>query len=112
MAKAKSEIAIPVVVLAVGIGWLVNSLAVIPNVDWIWSLGLGAAGALSLATGGINKGTAVIGPLLLMAAVLSVARQTGILELKLEVPLLVIVLGGLLLFSTLSNLPTGFDEKK
>ena len=112
MGKVKSEIAIPAVILAVGIGWLVNSLDVIPDVNWVWSLGLGAAGALVLATGGINKGTVVIGPLLLIVALLSVARQTGGLELKLEVPLLIIALGGLSLFSALSGLPTGFDEKK
>ena len=98
--------------VAVGLGWLMNILEIIPGVDWAWSLGLGATGLLWLVCGGINKGTIVIGPFLLITSVLSIARQGGHLQFEVEVPLLIITLGALLLLSRLSNLPTGLENKK
>ncbi len=112
MSKAKSEVVIPGLMLAVGVGWLINSLDIISGVDWAWSLGLGATGLLWLVCGGINKGTVVIGPFLLTASVLSIARQAGYLDFKVEAPVLVIALGALLLLASLSNLPTGLESHK
>ena len=112
MPKLKSEVVIPALLVAVGIGWLMASLGILPGVDWAWSIGLGAAGVLWLACGGINKGTIVIGPFLLIASALSVVRQTEQMKLEVEVPCLVIALGALLLVSTLSNLPSGLEDKK
>lgn len=112
MPKAKSEVVIPVLLVAVGAGWLMSSLDIFGGVDWAWSIGLGAAGVLWLVCGGINKGTVVIGPFLLIASALSVARQAGQLDFKIEVPCLVIALGVLSLVSTLSNLPSGLEGEK
>ena len=112
MSKSKGEIVVPVLILAIGVGWLLKSLGVIPGVDWAWSLGLGVAGLLWLVCSGINKFTVVVGPFLLAASVLSIARQTGYLEFKTEVPMLVIALGALSLVSRLLNLPTGLENDK
>ena len=112
MPKVKSEVVIPVLLIAVGVGWMMNSLDILPGVEWAWSIGLAAAGLLWLVCGGINKGTIVIGPFLLVASICSVARQTSILKIEVEMPCLVIALGGLLLISTLSKLPSGLEDEK
>ncbi|NQU76961.1 MAG: hypothetical protein HQ546_11675, partial [Planctomycetes bacterium] len=82
-----------------------NVLNIMPGVDWIWTVGLAAAGILSIAIGGLNKVTIVTGPFLLVASVCSLLRQTGRLALDREIPVLVIVLGVLMLVSQLSRLP-------
>lgn len=112
MSKAKGKVLIPGLILALGFGWLLNSLKIIPDVNWAWSLGLGATGVLWLVCEGINKATVVIGPLLLITSILSIARQQGCLEFEVEIPLLVITMGALLLLSKLSNLPTGLESDK
>jgi hypothetical protein len=92
-------------VILLGVTWLLNVLKIIPGVDWMWTVGLAAVGILTLAVGGINKLTVVIGPLFMVASVCSILRQTGRLEVDREVPILTIVLGCLLLLVQLINLP-------
>jgi len=112
-------IIVAVLVIALGIGWLLNTLGVIPGVDWLWTGGLGVAGILVMAASGINKFTFVIGSFLLVSSVFSVLRQTGRLRANIEMPVLFIIFGVLLLLSLLLPLATpGFlreeqqDEKK
>ena len=112
-------IIVAVLVIALGIGWLLNTLGVIPGVDWLWTGGLGVAGILVMAASGINKFTFVIGSFLLVSSVFSVLRQTGRLRTNIELPVLFIIFGVLLLLSLLLPLATpGFlreeqqDEKK
>lgn len=97
----KRKLTVPILVITVGLAWLLNVLEVVPDVDWIWSLGLAVAGILCLTIGGISKATVVAGPLLLVASVCSVLRQTGRLHEQQEVPILVIVLGVLMLLAQL-----------
>lgn len=40
----RSSIAIPFLIIAVGLGWLLTSHHIIPGVDWIWILGMGVVG--------------------------------------------------------------------
>jgi len=101
----RKEVLSPLVIIAVGGTWLLNVLEILPGVDWIWTGGLAAAGVLVLVTGGWNRFTAIMGPFLLISSVFSVLRQTGRLELDLEVPLLVIILGLLWLYATVARLP-------
>ena len=105
MQASKKSLAIPILIMAIGAAWLLNTIGVIPGVDWIWTVGLGTLGILILAFGGWNKVSVVVGAFLLIASVFSVARQTGRLNPQIEVPSLVIVFGVLLLFVQLSNLP-------
>lgn len=95
----------PILVILLGVTWLLNVLKILPGVDWIWTAGLAAVGILTLAVGGINKLTVVVGPFLMVASVCSILRQTGRLEIDREVPVLTIVLGCLLLLVQLLNLP-------
>jgi hypothetical protein len=98
-------IILAVLVIALGIAWLLNTLNIIPGVDWLWSGGLGVAGILFLAARRINKFTFVIGSFLLISSVCSVLRQTGRLRPDIEMPVLFIIFGVLILVTLLLPLP-------
>lgn len=110
MKKSKTEIVVPVLLLMVGIGWLLSNLDIIQDVVFAWPLGLAAAGGLTLALQGINKGSIVIGPFLIVAAVMSLLRQMDKLEWKVELPCLVIALGALLIIANLASIPSGLEQ--
>jgi hypothetical protein len=99
-------IILAMLVIALGVAWLLNTLGVIPGVDWLWTGGLGVAGILVMAANGINKFTFVIGLFLLVSSVFSVLRQTGRLRSDIEIPVLFIIFGVLLLLSLLLPLAT------
>ncbi|MBL8822626.1 MAG: hypothetical protein JNJ77_08575 [Planctomycetia bacterium] len=104
-AKQKSSLVIPLLVMAVGIGWLLSALSYVPDVNWLWTIGLAAAGILTLVMAGIDKFSVVIGPFFLLASVLSVFRQTGWLTLNIEIPLLVIGVGALMVLAQSPRIP-------
>jgi hypothetical protein len=95
----------PVLVIALGITWLLNVMEIMPGVNWIWTVGLAAAGLITLFIGGINKLTVVIGPFLMIASVCSLLRQLDKLPIDREVPILTIILGVLMLIVQILNLP-------
>jgi hypothetical protein len=99
------KLVVPILTIVVGLTWLLNVLEIVPGVDWMWTVGLAAAGILSIALAGLNKLTVVTGPFLIVASVCSLLRQTGRLVVDHEIPVLVIVLGILMLISQLSSLP-------
>src|SRR5438093_957380 len=101
---SKKPIVVSVLIIALGISWLLNTLHIIPGVDWVWTLSLGISGVLVVAVGGLNKLSFVVGPFLVIASILSVLRQTGHLRADIEVPFLVIVLGVLTLLCHLLRL--------
>jgi hypothetical protein len=105
MPKARTAVVIPLLIMALGVGWLLNVLRVMVTVDWVWTLGLAAVGILSLATTRLTRNSFVIGTFLITASVLSVLRQTNVINFDIEVPVLVIVFGGLLLLAHLLRLP-------
>ena len=100
------KLIIPFLIIAIGVIWLLNVLKLLPDIDWFWTIGLAAAGILSMVTGGLNKVTVVVGPFLLIASVSSVLRQTGRLHLNYEIPILVIIFGLLILISQILPLKT------
>ena len=93
MNESKSMVAIALLVIALGVAWLLNTLNVIPGIDWIWTGGLGIAGILVLMMSGIDRVSVVVGPFLVVTSVLSVLRQTGRLRFDIELPILAIVFG-------------------
>ena len=95
----------PTLIIALGVGWLLTVQGVLPGVNWIWVLGLGASGIAVMGIVGIDKATMVIGPFLLVATFLSLLRQTGRISLDSEVPVLVIAFGVLLLLVRLVKFP-------
>ena len=105
MTPEKRTLILPVLMLAVGAGWLLTELDVVPRVNWIWTLGLGGVGLLAFVVGGLDKVTIVVGPFFILAAGLSVLRQTGDLRPEIEVPVLVIAAGVLLLVARSPAVP-------
>lgn len=95
----RKTLVIPLLIIAVGSGWLLSVLGLVPGLNWIWVLGLAIIGISSFAVSGIDKSSVVIGPFFLIASTLSVLRQTGRLSFDVEVPILVIVIGVLLLIA-------------
>lgn len=103
--SARQTIAVPGLVILLGLGWLLTSVGVAPTVNWLWVLALGGTGILLLVVAGIDRVTIIVAPLLIITSLMSVLRQTGRLPFETEVPALVIVLGVLMLISRLANLP-------
>lgn len=96
---------VPILVIAIGAGWLLSVLNVVPEIDWIWTLSLAIAGVFTFVIGGFDKLTMVVGPFFIAASCLSVLRQTGRLSIDLEVPILVILIGVLLLIARFPWVP-------
>jgi hypothetical protein len=101
----KSPITVPILIITVGVGWLLTVLNVLPGVNWVWLLALGAVGSLVLLLGGLNKLTIVVGPFLILATLFSLLRQTGRISMDIEVPLLVISAGVLMLVARQAPIP-------
>ncbi|WP_345326963.1 hypothetical protein [Novipirellula rosea] len=101
----KRTLLLPLVLIVVGVGWLLSSLGLAPDINWIWTLGLAAAGLLPMVMHGIDKVTVAIGPFFLVASLLSVLRQSGRLHVDHEMPMLVILAGVLLLVARSSMIP-------
>ncbi len=103
--KNKAGLFIPILIIALGLGWLLNVLNLLPSVNWLWTAGLGVAGILVIAVYGWNQLSVVVGPVLILGSILSVMRQTGRLSIDVELPLLLIASGITLLIGRLLNLP-------
>jgi len=96
---------VPILLITFGVGWLLTTLGVVPEIDWVWALGVAIVGILAFALGGVDKVTVVVGPFFLLAAFLSILRQTGRLRVDMEVPILIIAAGVLLLVARLPVVP-------
>jgi len=103
---SKKVMAVSVLIMVFGIGWLLNVFNLLPGMDWIWALLLSAVGVVILVFGGLNRLTFVLGPVLVVSGGLSMVRQAGHMPIKIEFPILVIVLGALMLLSQVLPLPT------
>jgi|GEM_PF-313528 len=99
------RIAIPLLVLAVGVAWLLTVQGVFPAVFWPWTIGLALAGVFSFVYLGFNKVTFVVGFFFIVSSVFSILRQTGRMDFMVEMPLLVIILGLLLLLAQVLPIP-------
>ena len=95
----KASIIIALLIMTVGIGWLLNTYNVIPDIDWIWTLGLAISGILTLALGKFDRLKFVVGLFLVVSSLFSVLRQTGRMGIDVEIPWLVIILGALMLLA-------------
>jgi hypothetical protein len=100
-----APVVIPILIIVVGLGWLLTAQGFDPGINWVWTLGLGVIGVLTFVVSGFDKFSVVLGSFFLLASLLSVLRQTGSLSLGIEVPILVISIGGLLLVAQLPAIP-------
>lgn len=101
----KKTLLIPWMLISIGSGWLLTTLKIGPEIDWMWTLGLAVVGVLAFVIGGVNKVTVFVGPFFVAASILSILRQTNRLRVDVEVPLLVIFSGVLLLICRRPGIP-------
>jgi hypothetical protein len=104
MTGSKKALAAPILIIALGVGWLLTTRNIVPGVNWVWVVGLGVTGVLILV-GSIDKVTVVIGPFLIAATIFSLMRQTGRMSIDTEVPSLVIAFGTLMLLAKVLPIP-------
>ena len=105
MQNDRSSLILGVLLVAVGGGWLLSSLGFIPTVDWAWTLGLAVVGVLAVALSGFDKVSFVVSGFLGLASFFSILRQTRLLSMDVEVPLLVLSAGLLLLMARSRAIP-------
>ena len=101
----KATLILPVVLIALGSGWMLTTLGVAPGIEWAWTLGLAAVGLLAFAVSGFDKVSIVLGPLFIAASALSFLRQAGQLPIDLELPILLVLCGLLLLLARTPAIP-------
>lgn len=105
MKPDKKTLLIPILLIALGFGWLLTALGVAPGIDWVWTLGLAVVGLLAFVIAGWDKATVVVGPFFIIASCLSLLRQTGRLNFDVEIPILVVAAGVLLLIARSPSIP-------
>jgi hypothetical protein len=105
MASQRQSLLLPLLLLAVGIGWLLTSLGVMPGIDWVWTSSLAAIGVLSFVLSGFDKFSVVMGPFFIATSLFSILRQSDRLPLNIEMPILVILLGVLFMVARLRVIP-------
>ena len=106
MPSTKPMIVFALLLITVGIGWLLNTMQVIEGVDIIWPAILAVLGVLTLGLAGLDKFTFVVGPMLILSAVFLILDQTEKLPPRYSLPSLVIALGVLILFATITPIRT------
>lgn len=106
MSKNSQTLLLPLLLIALGSGWLLTAMGFALGIDWIWTIGLAMLGATILLLGGVDKMTIVLGPLFFSAAGLSLLRQTGGLSFEIEVPILIILSGVLMLLARAPQIPS------
>jgi len=99
------DAALPVVLIVLGAAWLLNSLNWLPEIHWLWILGLAGAGIAILALDGITKSSIVAGPLLILAGLLSFFRQYYGLGWRFIVPIMLIAAGTFMLVARSPAIP-------
>lgn len=99
------DAALPVVLIVLGIAWLLNSLDWLPDVHWLWILGLAGAGIAILLVDGITKSSVVAGPLLILAGLLSFLRQYYGLGWRFIIPVMLIAAGTFMLVARSPSIP-------
>ena len=106
MPGSKGPLALSLLIITLGTGWLLSAIGFGPNLNWIWILGLGMLGVLTfIGTGGVDKASIVIGPFFLFSSGLSMMRQSGHLSIDIEIPILIILIGVLLLIAQSRMIP-------
>ena len=99
------DAAFPVVLIVLGITWLLHSLNWLPDVQWLWILGLAGAGIAILVLDGITKSSIVAGPLLILAGLLSFCRQHYDLGWRFIIPVMLIAAGIFMLVARSPSIP-------
>jgi hypothetical protein len=64
---SKGLVVLSLLIITLGVGWLLTTLAVAPGINWVLTLSLAMIGLLAfVVSGGIDKVSIIIGPVFLM----------------------------------------------
>lgn len=96
---------LPIAMIVVGAGWLMNELRWFPDANWIVILGLIVAGVLVLVLEGLDSTTVVKGPLLIAGGAAFYLHQHMQVDWRVLIPALLILTGILLLIARSGRLP-------
>ena len=44
MTSERKTLVLPLLLITIGTGWLLSTMGIAPGIDWVWTLGLAAAG--------------------------------------------------------------------
>lgn len=102
----------PVLLIVLGAAWLLASLHWLPEVHWLWILGLTGAGLAILILDGITKSSIVAGPLLILAGVLSFFHEYYSLGWRFMIPIMLIAAGLVMLASRSALIPVSRRLKR
>lgn len=83
----------PVIITALGLAWLLKIVFVEASIDWVWVILLIVVGGLLLIKRPLERVRLAIGLWMLIAAVSSILRQSGLMAADIEVPILIIAFG-------------------
>lgn len=95
----------PVVLIVLGAAWLLNSLDMLPDVHWMWIIGLVGAGLGIFLVDGITKSSVVAGPLFILAGILSYCREYYGLGWRIIIPVMLIGAGVFMLIARSPAIP-------
>ena len=87
---------VPFIIIAVGLGWLLERLGIVSSWELLWTVGLAAAGIYLIAVSGFNRDTFLPSVFLLVCSFFSLLRSLGYMRVNFEIPLLVIIFGVLM----------------
>lgn len=99
MTAGKGWVAGPLLIITLGIGSSLAVHGVMPQIDWVWVLGLGMLGILTPFMFGFDKVTFVAGSFLITTTVFSLLNETGYIDYDTEATTLVIIFGLLMLLA-------------
>jgi hypothetical protein len=100
-----SRFIIPALVAGLGVLWMLDVLGMTPPLGMVWIVGLAGIGIGIFASRGFNKETFPWGGFFFACAACSLLRQLDVLEFKVELPLLLIILGVLLAINQTGIIP-------
>ncbi len=92
------KVFLPILIIAVGTGWLLSAKNIMPGVDWALVLSMSSLGLLILLSK-LSPTSIVLGPILLLSAFLMVMLQSHQIDVDLFLPIIVISFGLLMLIS-------------
>ncbi len=105
MTASQKSLVVSLLTITVGVGWLLTARGVMPQINWVWTLGMAVCGVLMFAMMGFDKLSFVLGVFFLVCSLMSVLRQQKWLSVETEAPVLVIVAGVLLLIARSRKVP-------
>ena len=110
MKTSKPAIAISLLIMALGVGWLLNTMRVFGGqIDWIWVTALGISGVLLLSLAKLDRFNFVVGTSLIICSILALLRATNVIDVDIALPVLFISVGLLLLLSHVFRLPSAAE---